>query len=315
MPIDAPPTSCATTDSDFGKVLNSIQGLQQRLDDLSIDEISGAEAKASAVIQRLHDCQRRLAALTRLTEAVSGTTAQLSSIPDEDMDLIAADGLEKYSQLRAIVQVGKLIRMRRSLREAQANTDSSFLDAVAPAEEKPSSSGASNSSGVGSGSNPPTTEAVTLSRIPEDPKIADTPVFDQRLLSDLIQTYGEFTNTGMPTQPIDSATMIPPEVLELPKLGNDSTSLHATRPEPAFVRSQTGTVLGLPAPQETSEPAPPRSLPKSKRQGEIDRQLKSIIKDYGEYDLYSPQKSADFKLAALAAFVVLGLLIGGFYLW
>jgi hypothetical protein len=42
--------------------------------------------------------------------------------------------------------------------------------------------------------------------------------------------------------------------------------------------------------------------------------LKNIIKDYGEYDLYSQQPSTNIKTAALAAAAALGLLIGGFYL-
>jgi hypothetical protein len=49
------------------------------------------------------------------------------------------------------------------------------------------------------------------------------------------------------------------------------------------------------------------------KHGELDRQLKSIIKDYGEYDLYPPQSSINFKMAALGAFAVLALVLGGFY--
>jgi hypothetical protein len=50
-----------------------------------------------------------------------------------------------------------------------------------------------------------------------------------------------------------------------------------------------------------------------KKQGEIDQQLKNIIKDYGEYDLYSPQKSLNLKMAALAALALLALVLGGLY--
>jgi hypothetical protein len=56
-----------------------------------------------------------------------------------------------------------------------------------------------------------------------------------------------------------------------------------------------------------------KKLQAASKRGEIDRQLKSIIKDYGEYDLYSPRSTINFKLAAVGAFVVLGLVLGGLY--
>ena len=49
------------------------------------------------------------------------------------------------------------------------------------------------------------------------------------------------------------------------------------------------------------------------KHGELDRQLKSIIKDYGENDLYPRQNSLNVKIAGIVAFALLGLVLGGFY--
>ena len=55
------------------------------------------------------------------------------------------------------------------------------------------------------------------------------------------------------------------------------------------------------------------NVPNVPNNGELDQQLKRIIKDYGEYDLYSQQSSTNLKKAAIAAFTLLGLVLGGLY--
>ena len=57
---------------------------------------------------------------------------------------------------------------------------------------------------------------------------------------------------------------------------------------------------------------PPRAL---SRRARLDRQLKSIIKDYGEYDLYSHRKTINVKTTVIAAVTGLALVLGGFYLF
>jgi hypothetical protein len=58
-----------------------------------------------------------------------------------------------------------------------------------------------------------------------------------------------------------------------------------------------------------------RSVPNLQKAGELDRQLKKIIKDYGEYDLYSKQSSVNLKTGGIVVFVILGLVLGGLYLF
>jgi hypothetical protein len=75
--------------------------------------------------------------------------------------------------------------------------------------------------------------------------------------------------------------------------------------------------MTLPAPEHLSAQARTEAeTVAGKSREEIDRELKNIIKNYGEYDLYSHRKATiDFKTAAIAALAVLGLLLGGFYIF
>lgn len=347
MPIDAPPTSRAPADRGFGKVLSSIQGLQERLDDISLDEISRAHMNASALIDRLHDCQRRLDALAKLKEAITRVTLQIAALPDESKNSTGVDGLQDYSQLRALVRVGKLIQMRRSLQDTSASTDRSLFKSQGIASFPSSSADEMGDETTSVGSPPPLqpehgTEgdvkqempsaveaqssetrdgdvraviALETALTPQEPQSTHNPLFDQRLLNELIDTYGEFT-MATASKPSESQTMIPAEIGGLPEVRAERTLLQATPAEPAFVHSTVKKPLALPASRNTSgEATRPQQRPKIKKNRELDRELKNIIRDYGEYDLYSPPKSMDIKMVALAAFVFLSLLIVGLYLW
>ena len=362
MPTDEPPESSrAPTATGFGKVLSSIQGLQQRLDDFSIDEVSRAEAKAYSLMQSLDDFQSQLAALVKLKEAVASVTAQIDAIPEENFDLISADGLESHPQLRAIVQAGRLVRLHRSLRAAQAIVESSPLELQdgQPDPEFPHGEAMYNTSDASSflsrpeldfppaaandetpiehargediqpdanragasGSvlaSPSPLSAVVVTSAPgarplaEKNRVVKTD-FDQRLLNDLIETYGEFAIAPNAAKSLVTAitTTPKPKVAQAP---GHLISLQPTPAEPAFVKSMASGPLGLPAPgKKFSRPSAASMAPSIKKQGEIDRQLKRIVKDYGEYDLYSPQKSMNLKMIAIVGFVLLGLILGGFY--
>ncbi len=377
MPSDEPPESSrAPTAIGFGKVLRSIQGLQQRLDDFSIDEVSRAHAKADALMQELEDFQSQLTALAKLKEAVASAMAQIGAIPEENFDLTGPDGLESHPQLRAIVQTGRLIRLHRSLREAQASAESSSLDlrhtsgasishqeqefppsagdaeaaiehtaggdniqaeaklAAVPSESAltpPSSTPApafkdpatcesaelkleTSSPPRDENCSPAAPPAAAGARWMENKNVVVKTDFDQRLLNDLIETYGEFAIAASAAKPTALATTISPQPLEDTPAPAHLISLQPMPAEPAFVRSTAGGLLTLPAPEkELTKPTAPGKLLSMKKQGELDRQLKRIIKDYGEYDLYSPQKSINIKMVAIVAFVLLGVVLGGFY--
>jgi hypothetical protein len=69
----------------------------------------------------------------------------------------------------------------------------------------------------------------------------------------------------------------------------------------------------LPTPEFEKPLEDSRSAPNLQKAGELDRQLKKIIKDYGEYDLYSKQSSVNLTTGGIALFVVLGLVLGALY--
>lgn len=185
--------------------------------------------------------------------------------------------------------------------------------------------------------------------------------FDERLLSDLIQAYGEFSpvlkSSSPTTQPrtaeIESrenqipssamrsaiaqetssgpeliredsaapALLLPPE--EQPT--NSNNVIPATRlaqNAKTTIGDSTSTGLALirsdhpivPQPQvDRAERGNQNATPNIKKHGELDRQLKNIIKDYGEYDLYPHQSSTNLKKAALAAVAALLLVLGVLY--
>jgi len=211
---------------------------------------------------------------------------------------------------------------------------------LAPAESQrltnPDLIGKSQSETVTDGREPPTVET----------KVSPGSVtgFDERLLSDLIETYGEFTVkaklsekteapqaaklessefqiVGAPAQKPKSTKKQPAnlEVLSTPDIEQSDSEKSQTLPalllSPKPEDSKSHELLAVRAPK-TSESEPferEQRAPAISKHGELDRQLKSIIKDYGEYDLYSHRSSMNFKTAAIGAFAVLALVLGGFY--
>jgi hypothetical protein len=110
--------------------------------------------------------------------------------------------------------------------------------------------------------------------------------FDRRLLDDLIKNYGEFSIIPSSSQGA--------KVHQEPK---NEKSISTPRTDPP--------IAVAPANQPT--------FPLQRKDGELDRKLKKLIKDYGEYDLYSRQTPLKLKTGVIAAFLVLSLLFAAFY--
>jgi hypothetical protein len=110
--------------------------------------------------------------------------------------------------------------------------------------------------------------------------------FDQRLLDDLIKDYGEFT--------ILPSSTPKGEAKKEPKL----------EPTTATPQVHAHATVNLP-----TQP----NLPSQRKDGDLDRKLKKLIKDYGEYDLYSRQTPLKLKTGVVAGFLVLTLIFSGFY--
>ena len=430
----------------FGRVVTSIQGLQRRLDDFSVDDVSQAEAKANTLIQQLSLLREKLARFTALERFVSLANKAIGEIPEERFERVNLDdGLENHPKLHAIIQASKLIRFHRLMKAAKAGADAiSFdaeagklqvaplttlddtsRDAIAPverftAEARSSSAGPSSVGGepvASANEQAPTSEEkqwefgaeavpqasrqadvkqftdgpqilsrkehATGPQIPiiadvenadRDPKKSSSATetnFDQRLLNDLIEAYGEFVLTPAAGQQVNKPNAVNPKssvareaaVLVThpahPVENKIFPKPRADRPKPAeaaavpalieeagLTKSKTPAVRNvdlpaplttprsenLTAPQNLTLPAEiesvnraegraadvhaeqiERKVSSARKDGDLDRQLKRIVKDYGEYDLYSNQSSGKFKTAVIAVFVFLALVLGGLY--
>ena len=383
-----PENDPAPAAKDFGKVLNSIQGLQQRLDDFSFDEADRADQEARKLIQRLKDIQWQLALIGELRTVAAKTDRILQENPQANFDTIPPDSLDNYPQLRTIIQAGKLVRIFRIWETARTNAQAVSLGLTGSAElagqgdstevfiaepgviaktgpEAPAAqfsiqnteqppkvmiapdltvktvapsaplTGARESQAVKPTptskspspriepirqrqqhkisnlreSTPP--EAVGLAK--KENTASNKGHFDERLLHDVIDTYGEFVasaNTLTPSEPAKVARPSAEQAASNPHLPVVSgAALVPGNAEPE-------DPLALPPPQEKTarRAAVETFVPSIRDRSEIDRQLKSIIKDYGEYDLYSRSKPSTFnKSAVIAAFILLGLVLGGFY--
>ena len=381
IPSDtSPESSRPTTATGFAKVLSSIQSLQQRLDDFSVEEVSSAHAKTHTLIREIDNLQAQLNTLVQLKDAVLGVNAQIATIPEENFDLVGPNSLEKHPQLGTIVQAGKLIRMYRMLKAAQASAESSFDlqgsisngdalpdqtetlgNALPPSLEKvlessPAASPLATPPGANTeiaaepdqrfaplensppahDSKTPATYNIAELKLEETPETVshrkddasqlnsgdkgalsrkENPHIDQRLLSDLIENYGEFAISTRPTT--EAIEMPPPAVKQVASTSTDLVLFESPSAELALANpAGRGELLGFPASrQEREEPLFDGPSPNFKSQGELDRQLKSIIKDYGEYDLYPHRKRLNVKTAVIAAVAALILILGGFYLF
>jgi hypothetical protein len=362
--------SNAQTLAGFGKVLNSIQGLQQRLEDFSVEDISKAAEKAKTLALHLSELQRQLATVKQISKSIAAVREAVDHIADEASELTKPAPSDRPLQLHAIVQASKLIRFPRL---AKGGKDHSRLPPVNPTAAtspvKPSNSerfldgtveeSMSRQNEVETVS-PPAKEETAVENLkpaevsaiaipvyvptiatpvdvqepavlalreepapafeqasqtqplefhnpasqatPEgvpalqpiiglQPKVAieketkawvpANPDFDQRLLDDLIKNYGEFAASPNLPAPIKPAK-------------DKKTD---TRPES----------------NAQAEAPANKNLPRLEKQGELDRQLKRLIKDYGEYDLYSRRAPITLKTGVIGAFLLLGLVFSGFY--
>ena len=366
MPTERPadnPSPAATTG--FAKVFNSVHGLQQRLNDFSVEDVSRAQMQTHEMLGKLGALQDRISGLITLKSAFKDVDARIAERPADTFDGIGAASLENHPQLRAIIDAAKLIRMHRALRAAQASAESVSLGQpaktalethagaitrvrlpgveqkmaadkraeaiVAPQsvpgvgkspDEKLAPVAARNDiadlkidqpSNPLNASEPLPRESAAASETPAKSKTEDSR-FDERLLADLIQTYGELTPPKSSSEHVEDQPSQAPLSPNLTSQATDLVPIKSLKTTLPATEARDTAPASAPTASRPADAAPAASPSSSKSRGEIDRQLKNIIKDYGEYDLYSQQPSTNIKTAALAAAAALGLLVGGFYL-
>jgi hypothetical protein len=370
----------------FGRVLNSIHGLQQRLDDFSVDEVIRASAKAETLIQQLSSIQVKLSGPPLLKQVFSDANRLISEFPEEKFELAALSNLENYPTLNALLTTGNQLQQAvLACPEKPTNPEPSVLKALpspvsqaeplpiiaavlsAPAERTPEhaepiaggadkvpqTAGSADDSPAADVASEQTAGApITETLSDEDDVPGGKRVsargnsdFDQRLLNDLIKTYGDFA--GSPNFPSSSRTtksapskssknktgtmnapIAPAAIIEVDF--HQATPVDMARSKAVIPAKATPAEIVPVLDAQQAEPVEQSvtSLTKhgeldrqlnsitkdyGEKHGELDRQLKSIIKDYGENDLYPRQNSLNVKIAGIVAFALLGLVLGGFY--
>jgi len=345
----------------FGRVLNSIHGLQQRLDDFSVDEVIRASAKAETLIQQLLSIQVKLSGPPLLKQVFSDANRIIGEIPEENFELAELSNLEKYPTLNALLTTANQLQQavlacpempthpEPPVLEvlpspvSQAEPPSIIADALSvPAERTPE-----HAEPIASGADkvPQTTAddvsseqtagaLVTETSGDEDDEPGGKSVsahsnsdFDQRLLDDLIKTYGDFA--ASPNFPSSSRT---PKSTPSKSSKNRTVTANAPIAPPAIIKADFHKATPANV-ARSKEAMPPKATPAEivpildaqkaepveqsvtslTKHGELDRQLKSIIKDYGENDLYPRRNTLNVKIVGIVAFVLLGLVLVGFY--
>jgi hypothetical protein len=379
----------------FGKVLNSIQGLQQRLDDFSVEDVSRAQAKAENLIRELSLLQLKLTGLAVMGQALTDVRRTVEAIPDENFDLADAYSLEKYPTLHALAAADKLVQLVRVRAHSfaiyidQLNAERESAAAITVGSDQESTKGLpssllqleaspaaeANATVVRSMALTETDEELVPAATAEAPQIVEktdllppspiendwqtrnvvaktsdqgattatfaehpqdetrgkktTPAansnFNQRLLDDLIHNYGDFAgspNLSVPRKAPKPATQKASEhkIATVP-LALTTPNIASTPREvapvdvavPEEVSAKVRQIEITPSLEAQQHKPAKENVTGLTKQGEIDRQLKSIIKDYGEYDLYQRHSPLNLKVAGVLAFALLALVLGGFY--
>jgi hypothetical protein len=369
---ETPPANpTASAAGGFGKVLHSIQGLQQRLDDFSVEDVSRAQSKAESLIRELSLLQLKLNGLAITEQVLTDARRTIISIPANNFDLVDFDSLEKYPTLHLLVKASTLVELVRVRAQAFAN----YIDELNAARESaepiivnsepqdpkaaPSpfpqlEASASADVEAGGGENASAEiPRVQLDELPvqkpgpekgerhsQSASLLDQPHggsdqkktisaksgFNQRLLDDLIDTYGDFASSSNLSASLKATKPVLPKASEYEPLAAHSVKFEdVTLPAalPEVVRVKVGMAQPVPTkitqdeitfPPAEEHPRPTdENVTTSTKQDEIDRQLKNIIKDYGEYDLYQRHSSPNLKVVGILTFAFLLLVLGGLY--
>ena len=116
--------------------------------------------------------------------------------------------------------------------------------------------------------------------------------FDQQLLDDLIKNYGEFATFSEPhasLKPLQNGTV------DFEFTGDKAPPL--IPPTSSTPSTDFGNSAAVPV----------------RKEGELDVRLKKLIKDYGEYDLYSRESPLNLKNGVIGALILLAAILAGFY--
>ena len=351
-----------------GKVVNSIQGLQKRLNDYTLEEIAAAENRSRTLMLGLLNLQSRVDSLITIKRSMTVVFEALQKITSEDVKLSVVNTSGKPIHLHDIIQASNLIKFPGLKRTSNQSPGHIISDSPSPGEIIPGGNDTRKSTrelfrqsstvDCGEATDSPNepafvfgaTEIEAASGVPSADFSWDKDADSDKNISDNIRDEQEIQTTATRSAPVNSAQadLSPPDsVEELPLLDESNTPISkALVPTGGdfdqrllddliknygefFSSSGSSPKVPSQASLETVESGskpiflekPPAEIAKIntartsplKKEGDIDRELKKIIKDYGEYDIYSRNNRINLKFAAIGAFLLLGAVFSGFY--
>jgi hypothetical protein len=353
-----------------GRVVNSIQGLQQRLNDYTLEEVADAENRSRTLLVGLLDLQARIGSLVAIKQSMTVAYAAIEKTSSEDPELSTIETSAKPIHLHDIIQASNLIKFPELKKPFHPNAShtvpsplvssqilSAASDTLEPRDDVIGARAAADrretthsldepvfvfdATEIEAGRIPSADfswdndsdrtfdentiggiqyaqeiQTIAVQSTPEKAKqphsdisaaklVDETPLpgepngrsstalvptggdFDQRLLDDLIKNYGEFFSS--------SESLSKTETQQAGETHGGSKNIVLETPAVESAKNDTARALPL------------------KKEGDIDRELKKIIKDYGEYDIYSRQNPINLKFAAIGAFLLLIAVFSGFY--
>jgi hypothetical protein len=323
------------------KVVDSIAGLRERVRAFNVEQLFATEQKLQTMSLRLGELQESLRLLSGITQRMRRVHELVQQSEAKSLEQNRLLTLENTIPAHSLAQVESLLKFQRVIKlvrtteavsglldpvketiqtplrvAALSKEKDTYKPALSPVEEPIMSGAVGNSiqtapakallgpdklqdayppeidfeefepnvAAAETTEQPQPREIDTALNAGQTRTVAPQADFDRRLLEDLIKNYGEFT-------------VLP----GLPSKSNDEPKRETTLSTP---RLHSATNVSV---------ASHRNVPAQRKDGELDRKLKKLIKDYGEYDLYSKQSPVNLKTGVAGAFLILTLILSGFY--
>ena len=359
----------------FDKVVDSIDGLRDRVQGFTLEQVSDADQKLRTMSLGLSELQRKLGVLSEMKDRINRLQEIIQQAKAESLEESRLATEAEPMPIHAIAQIGNLLKLRQVIKVIRAAQNVSVT--LAPKDREVQAPVIFEPFEIVS--KPPKTSMTrevrsteqTLTEAPrnEETAVASTDsagrsaeVYDPAQLEKELEEVQFFSNEAADaTQPDEAVGSIPIEDLHLesidateyPQLNrsfsmeqipgtSDQMQTEASEEadfdrrllddliknygEFSIMPSSTAEAKVQQEPKDEKATSTPRAdspiavapasqptFPLQRKDGELDRKLKKLIKDYGEYDLYSRQTPLKLKTGVIAAFLVLSLVFSGFY--
>lgn len=358
----------------FDKVVDSIDGLRDRVQGFTLEQVSAADQKLRTMSLGLSELQRKLGVLSELKDRINRLDETIQQVKGKSFEESSFVTEVEPVPIHAIAQLGNLLKLRQVIKVIQAARNASLTPALGDREVQtpvifePFEIVSRSTKDSMTREVPSTEQMFTDAPRNEERAVDSTESVDRSaevydpapLGKDLEEMQFSSNETADATQPDEAVGSIPIEDLHLESI--DTTEYpQLNRPfsveEIPVTSDQAQTEVSeeadfdrrllddliknygefsiMPSTAEaevhqeskndrpTSKPrvdspiavAPvsQTTFPLQRKDGELDLKLKKLIKDYGEYDLYSRQTPLKLKTGVIAAFLFLSLVFSGFY--